>query len=413
MSRVFDEIGIRIKSCNQCGPNLLEQQALGGVMLNSIFHRYAAVLSVAKILVISLTVLIAASCTRPAKFPKRVSVADVLDSLRCELLEAVQKHASSDPWFLEWTASYSLSLTVDRNAGASTNNSTYVVPVSLGTFTLGLTANLNAQSFQLMAIEGGIDKLKNFAGYFCPRYEPGYRGRLLAGDLGLNEWLAEVVPDLRAGPGAKQPAVAKEIAYTMKFVITKEGSIMPSWSLTRSNGHIFRPNFKIGGARKKTHELIITLNAPEKETTDKTIRTDANGNIVQRLVTVTNFEDFLEKWKQIRDAEMREEQVKSAMTKIENRIVSETRSLLPDSQQLDFQVRESPAYENALERDREYQSLNKRLGALQRKIDGLKATVASPVVGAPSTSTAPIFPQELRHDQALTRQILRGDAFRN
>ncbi len=230
-------------------------------MLNSIFHRDAAAFSVARIFVISLTVAVAASCTRPAKFPKRVSVAEVVNNVRCELLSAVRNNEHQYPWIRDWTAKFTLFLEIDRTAGAD-GDSSFVVPIKHGTFTLGLTAKLNKQAKNSIDIDFVVPYLGDQQTYQCKEYASDDENRpLLAGEIGLKKWLDEVIPDMHeSGIHENVGKIGSDgVVYKIDFVITTGGSIKPSWALSYPSGRMFNASIKGSGEKKNTHQLTVAM----------------------------------------------------------------------------------------------------------------------------------------------------------
>jgi hypothetical protein len=76
------------------------------------------------------------------EFPRRVSVAEVVHNTRCELYEAVRDNVRAHPWLEQWAATFAFSFKVERDLNASTDT-TYLIPVQYGTFSLEITGALN------------------------------------------------------------------------------------------------------------------------------------------------------------------------------------------------------------------------------------------------------------------------------
>ncbi|MHA1164355.1 MAG: hypothetical protein ACTSP0_02085 [Alphaproteobacteria bacterium] len=278
--------------------------------------------SLAKILTLVMFFVLT-GCMKPPKMPKRVSVADVVNNARCELYQAVKDLTSvKDPtneqrklygWLANWAAGYDLTLTVDRDYGASTNTS-YVWPVSHGTFTIGFTAKLDKSAMTTMALGFKILKLDKYEKYDCSvatvSANSTTRRRLLNGEIGIRAWLNRVVPDIHASglptkTKGESPRITndrswsgtvEDLTYTLEFGIKSDGSISPSWALNYGNGQRFIPSFKLTKSRGVTHKLVIAMTppaAPGFKDLTQVLEIDKEGNkyFRSRRVCVTNNND--------------------------------------------------------------------------------------------------------------------------
>ncbi len=234
-----------------------------------------------------------AGCMSAPEFPRRVSVTEVIENVRCELYDAVKENEGRYPWIRDWAAGFDLSFVVDRDANASTDT-TYIVPVHLGTFAIGLRANSRNKAKGTFAVKFKITGgLGNYEQINCPRVAAHPRV-LLNGEVGLRRWLSEIVPQVEnarisKATGSKGSGDIESLTYTIEFGVTVDGSLLPSWSLTYPDKSQFRPGFNLTAAEATTHKMIVAmLPRARPETLDwSTIlakRTDKSGKEVTVIV---------------------------------------------------------------------------------------------------------------------------------
>lgn len=243
----------------------------------------------------------------PPHFPRRVSVTEVVHNARCELYEAVSENIHDYPWLENMAATFDFSFIVDRDLSASTDT-TFLVPIQSGTFTLGIKANLNQSATSTYVLKINIIGLGRFqAAADCGQIRSMAETpqRLLNGEIGLRRWLNEVIPQLEAAWIAppvegeaewatdrrKYAGKTKSLAYAIKFGVTANGSLLPSWDLLFPSGRRYKPMFSFTAARDVTHELIFGLTPTVYEPPDlSNIHAVIDGKkvIVGRRVCVTN-----------------------------------------------------------------------------------------------------------------------------
>jgi hypothetical protein len=237
--------------------------------------------------------VLVAGCMTAPEFPRRVSVTEVIENARCELYDAVKENEGRYPWIKDWAAGFDLSFVVDRDANASTDTS-YVVPINLGTFAIGLRASSRNKAKSTFAVKFKITGgLGNYAQINCPRIA-NFPRVLLNGELGLRRWLNDVIPQVENArisktAGTKGSGDIESLTYTMEFGVTMDGSLLPSWSLTYPDKSQFRPGFNLTAAEANTHKMIVAMTPRARpETLDwSTIlakRTDKTGKEVTVIV---------------------------------------------------------------------------------------------------------------------------------
>lgn len=250
------------------------------------------------------------------EFPRRVSVAEVVRNARCELYEAVRDNVGTHPWIVRWAAAFDFSFKVERDLNASADT-TYLIPVQYGGFTLGIQAALNQDAAATYTLSFSIpDGLGRFDEADCDRMRAAAETpkRLLNGEIGLRRWLEEAMPQMEDAwlatsfPGEpsdfaarrKYAGKVKELGYTIEFGVTAEGSLLPSWSLTFPNGRQFKPALDFSASRVVTHKLIVGLTpvAPPgpEDVSDIHAIIDGKDYIVGRRVCVTNNDATGECW---------------------------------------------------------------------------------------------------------------------
>lgn len=211
-------------------------------------------------------------------FPRLVSVAEVVENARCELYDAVREN--NKPWVKQWAAGFEFSFVVDRDANASTDTS-YLVPIDLGTSTIGLKANLKQKAKSTYVVKyritKGLEKFDAMDGsgrvMTCAERLAEQPRRLLNGEIGLRRWINEVVPQIEQARimndfedepklRKKERALTGELeslSYTIEFGVTIDGSLVPSWALAYLDKRQFKPAFNLTASEIVTHKLIVAM----------------------------------------------------------------------------------------------------------------------------------------------------------
>jgi hypothetical protein len=209
------------------------------------------------------------------EFPRRVSVAEVAHNARCELYAAVQERGQQYPWLKEWAAAFDFSFVVDRDANATTDTA-YLLPIHFGTFGLGLKANLKQKAKGTYTVSYKLLKGlgKGSEAHCGADYSAAFAShRLLSGEIGLQRWVNDVVPQLEAAQ--IQNATSREskesrgrraatgevtgVGYTIEFGITADGTLLPSWALAYPDKRQFKPGFGVTLSEAVTHKLVVAM----------------------------------------------------------------------------------------------------------------------------------------------------------
>jgi hypothetical protein len=178
-----------------------------------------------------------------------VTVAHILDRIQCEAHAAAKDY----PIFREekWVGVADLFLQVDDNAGVTPTLS-YVEPlVAAGTkWTLGVAGNLKRSRQRVYNETVTFDFLK-LNGKMCAKPLVPYD---LTGDLGIAETLKIAAESIDRKEDAVAFAAKEAVGQTVQFVLTRNVSGGPGWTLTHFVG-----GFVAGAERIDTHKLIVSF----------------------------------------------------------------------------------------------------------------------------------------------------------
>ena len=203
--------------------------------------------------------LLLSSCVKPTVFPRYLTVADVINNVKCELFMAIETGPKADWLNHEWTAAFTIVLQVFRSGGGS-GDLDLVVPHSLGTGTIGFSAGLVKTGQSRITINFNAEK--NLAAFrkSTPKpcdYTPDLTyGRNLAGDTGLRLWFGQLIDGVNRADINKQ---STGFVYSLEFVTTVEGRIRPAFRNAYSDGRIFSGTFNLRRERKDTNTLTVTF----------------------------------------------------------------------------------------------------------------------------------------------------------
>jgi hypothetical protein len=212
---------------------------------------------------VGLSSLLLASCVKPTVFPRYLTVADVINNVKCELFDAILASYPESVWLSDWTAKFVVSLQVFRQ-GSVAGDLALVVPyhMGMGKFTLGLTGKFDKTGKSRIAID--FDAEKNLR-VFMAKDRCAFRRNLstrrdIAGNTGLDLWFGNVIKGVTEANIVKQ---ATGFTYTLEFVTTHDGNIKPAFESTYPDLKIFRGNFDLRRHRQDTNSLTVAF-APFK-----------------------------------------------------------------------------------------------------------------------------------------------------
>ncbi|GAB4228323.1 MAG: hypothetical protein Kow0032_08540 [Methyloligellaceae bacterium] len=235
-----------------------------------------------KILPVSAAVVVA-GCVKPRKFPRYVTVSEIIDNVRCELHKAlweVEFYAGENGtlksgynskyrpglgiqhWLAGYSALFDISLVVFKEGGA-TGDASLVVPFERGALTIALNAGLTKSSKSTLSFDFFIEDLGAFSASLpsnCVYDKRRNRGRYLEGETGLRGWLGALIE----GMDARSVRDSRDgFSYAVEFIVTANGNITPSSRSVPKLGHNVTTMLRASRQRKDTHTLTIVI-TPQK-----------------------------------------------------------------------------------------------------------------------------------------------------
>lgn len=261
-----------------------------------------------------------------------VPISEVVQRIKCELVEAVPDPEQQDRlyrWMRNWTAKVDLGLTIEDKSGLTPSVSIIdlreqaVIP-RVGTFGQSLTLGAGAGVNTTATRDGSISftlSLKELRQTRQESWCQHWRGAGLTGDLGLKEWIAAALEPVEScelttgthrspGGGSKRrgrsvraladlPPEAPlprcptprtkgkdppldSISHQVQFVVALNANVAPNWILARFRGPSASGNLA-AISRTKTHTLQVVLGAPQGEGRDKTSNEQARQLLRQDL----------------------------------------------------------------------------------------------------------------------------------
>ena len=192
------------------------------------------------------------ACSTVPKFEdeQRINVETVVHRIKCELLEARDKH----PWLQGWAASVTLTLQI-VDKGSAGGELGFVVPISAGTFSIGFSAGATETATRTVSVEFD-SKVRGLKPGSC--VPPDSRAdHSLRGALGLAEWVQRVESTVRS-PDVL-PDKEKAIGYNLDFQLVLEGSVTPAFKIVPVSGRERSGSLKLAQSRDDLHKVEIAL----------------------------------------------------------------------------------------------------------------------------------------------------------
>lgn len=181
-----------------------------------------------------------------------VRISDLIQTIECELDDAVSYIAERFPQYRyvrNQDAVATLKLKV-LEVGGGSGDASFVIPISHGTFTIGLNGGLTSQNTRTMEFKVNF----NTGRLDCQLGHPGEESkRFLEGDLGLREWLLQITEVL-----TKVRETPTYLSYSTNFEIKSDGGVNPKFSIVRMSGVNVGGGAKLSGSRTVTHTISIT-----------------------------------------------------------------------------------------------------------------------------------------------------------
>jgi hypothetical protein len=216
---------------------------------------------VGRVLLLALLVGLS-SCVQPTVFPRYLTVADVINNVKCQLQDAIRKTPNSE-WLAGWTAHFTVYLQVFRQ-GSGEAELTLVVPYNApGTFRTGLFGKLAKSGQARITLDFNADtSLAEFMSKNQCDYAQELRGRRnLAGNTGLRLFFGNAIQGVNRANIVEQ---STGFTYTLDFVTTLDGSIKPMFNRIFTPVKMFMGRFDLSRQRKDTNQLTVAF-APIKK----------------------------------------------------------------------------------------------------------------------------------------------------
>ncbi|MBA9068257.1 hypothetical protein FHR71_001998 [Methylobacterium sp. RAS18] len=193
----------------------------------------------------------------------------------------------------EWGARVSLALTVDEK-GALGPSVAVIDPLEAAqAFSVGLGAELSSTATRIEKFDAFYtvkfmdEQFRDDSVCFDRNYKfwenPSRSSPLITSDLNLEKWLKDAAfttRNLRSDDPEKVGAgtIPDTFSLEVKFVVVTNGTANPSWKLTRVTSNTSGlPLFAAG--RTRTHDLLITIGPPTKETADSHLASQIGQSI--------------------------------------------------------------------------------------------------------------------------------------
>ena len=185
----------------------------------------------------------------------RISPADVVGRVQCELKRAAELPTEKPIDLKEYSAGFTVTMTAEFEISPNLS-ADWTIPYHLtDTLSAGFKAGVTDNAWR----EGSIDYSVNIAdldGYQCPEYlELAYQqdprsAELTYGSFGVVNWFKTITSTLTKGPAAPKGPMS----YSVKFAVTSSGSASPGFKVVNLNGTVNLP-----AKRTDTHKLALTF----------------------------------------------------------------------------------------------------------------------------------------------------------
>jgi hypothetical protein len=215
--------------------------------------------------------------TLPEYRDDNITTADVVLNIKCEMRDAVWRHPAH-AWLKDWDAGFTLQLNVFHKGGA-TGNASLVVPLNPGTFTIALDAGADGEATRNATMEFSerLNRLRSFGP--CPHdYASQDRRWLLEGELGIRDWLERVALSQESAT-----IFPKSVAYSLEFIIRKNGGVKPSFSMIPVGRNRFGGDVNLTGSRRDTHKVSIALAKHKEPEPQKVVIVDDKRKELQQI----------------------------------------------------------------------------------------------------------------------------------
>ena len=191
-----------------------------------------------------------------------VTVSDILYSSECELKESIDYLSVKLPFVTHQLVALTYTLrAADSRSGSADAN--LVVPVTDGTFSLGLTGGLDASRSRTTSLTVTYDtgKLR------CPAPRKGPDGpNRIEGGIGLKDWLLKVSQSL-----ARVGSTPRSMTYELSFDIVARGGAKPGFSIGLP-GVQYGVSIGTSGSHQRAHSVLISVAEVKEGNTEQAQR---------------------------------------------------------------------------------------------------------------------------------------------
>jgi hypothetical protein len=173
-------------------------------------------------------------------------VADVLHTTECELKEAIdtlRQRITVGEQLIKVT--YDLDVV---ETGKGTGSAGFTIPISNGTFSLGLSAGQTEQHTRKTSftLEYESKRLR------CNEGTGPDAPRRLEGDLGLSDWLLKT-----AGVLWQADETPTAMTYQVGFDLTRNAELKPAIGVAFTDGHKYGADLTLTGSRQTRHSILV------------------------------------------------------------------------------------------------------------------------------------------------------------
>ena len=211
---------------------------------------------------LSAALLFCVACTRvpDQSDVTRVDTLDIIRNIRCETKDALfayPRSRSIDRSLISYSFEFASSEINTLSGG-----STLLIPLTAGTFTLGLDAGVvrRRDGEQVINFQEDLGNLRTLD---CSRANFVDSSRYpIIGHVGTREVVDKFV-ELNSQRGLLQGKFIR----TLFFRVTLSGGVRPSLSIIPAKGHKRDGSLSLGGSRDDSHRLVISLKPPPTTTT--------------------------------------------------------------------------------------------------------------------------------------------------
>jgi hypothetical protein len=192
----------------------------------------------------------------------RVSVEDIVKLTKCELRDALLHADKTAPWFDKWAAAAELTLKVGTQAGGQLGTPTFLIPINIGTWSMGFDVGGGANANGVAKIKFAT-KLEALRDLDCPPRGGGDENPIGATrDLGLSAWLIRALDSANAAQLDERST--KSMGYTIEFVVFVNGAVAPKWDVLYGHGRRFNIGPRVNGEIRDSHIVDIALVPPSQ-----------------------------------------------------------------------------------------------------------------------------------------------------